>query len=59
MPMRLAAGNTIRKPSLKELKEYAIECSILKVAPFRKNVQNVLNGGLPDFWRNGFSEDTA
>ncbi len=55
--MRIAAGNTHQEAELKGVEEYAIECSILKVA-VSEDVQNCADEGIQIFGGMGFSEDT-
>jgi len=55
--MRLAAGNTHQEAELKGVEEYAIECSILKVA-VSEDVQNCADEGIQIFGGMGFSEET-
>jgi alkylation response protein AidB-like acyl-CoA dehydrogenase len=55
--MREAAGNTHQEAELKGVEEYAIECSILKVA-VSEDVQNCADEGLQIFGGMGFSEET-
>ncbi|OUR93345.1 acyl-CoA dehydrogenase [Flavobacteriales bacterium 34_180_T64] len=55
--MREAAGNTHQKAELKGVEEYAIECSILKVA-VSEDVQNCADEGIQIFGGMGFSEET-
>ena len=55
--MRLAAGNTHQEAELKGVEEYAIECSILKVA-VSEDVQNTTDEGIQIFGGMGFSADT-
>ena len=54
---RIAAGNTHQEAELKGVEEYAIECSILKVA-VSEDVQNCADEGIQIFGGMGFSEDT-
>ena len=54
---RVAAGNTHQEAELKGVEEYAIECSILKVA-VSEDVQNCADEGIQIFGGMGFSEDT-
>lgn len=55
--MRIAAGNSHQEAELKGVEEYAIECSILKVA-VSEDVQNCADEGIQIFGGMGFSEDT-
>ncbi|MFD1064204.1 acyl-CoA dehydrogenase family protein [Winogradskyella litorisediminis] len=55
--MRVAAGNTHQEAELKGVEEYAIECSILKVA-VSEDVQNCADEGIQIFGGMGFSEET-
>ncbi len=55
--MREAAGNTHQEAELKGVEEYAIECSILKVA-VSEDIQNCADEGLQIFGGMGFSEET-
>jgi alkylation response protein AidB-like acyl-CoA dehydrogenase len=55
--IRVAAGNTHQEAELKGVEEYAIECSILKVA-VSEDVQNCADEGIQIFGGMGFSEDT-
>ena len=55
--LRIAAGNTHQEAELKGVEEYAIECSILKVA-VSEDVQNCSDEGIQIFGGMGFSEDT-
>ena len=52
-----AAGNTHQEAELKGVEEYAIECSILKVA-VSEDVQNCADEGIQIFGGMGFSEET-
>ena len=54
---REAAGSTHQEAELKGVEEYAIECSILKVA-VSEDVQNCTDEGIQIFGGMGFSEDT-
>ena len=54
--MREAAGNTHQEAELKGVEEYAIECSILKVA-VSEDVQNCTDEGVQIFGGMGFSAD--
>jgi hypothetical protein len=55
--MREAAGNSHQEAELKGVEEYAIECSILKVA-VSEDVQNTADEGIQIFGGMGFSADT-
>lgn len=55
--MRIEAGNTHQEAELKGVEEYAIECSILKVA-VSEDIQNCADEGIQIFGGMGFSEDT-
>lgn len=55
--MRVAAGNSHQEAELKGVEEYAIECSILKVA-VSEDVQHAADEGIQIFGGMGFSEDT-
>ncbi|NNC69411.1 MAG: acyl-CoA dehydrogenase [Flavobacteriaceae bacterium] len=55
--IRQAAGNTHQEAELKGVEEYAIECSILKVA-VSEDVQNCADEGIQIFGGMGFSEET-
>lgn len=55
--LRQAAGNSHQKAELKGVEEYAIECSILKVA-VSEDVQNCADEGIQIFGGMGFSEET-
>ncbi|MCF1191977.1 acyl-CoA dehydrogenase family protein [Mangrovimonas sp. AS39] len=55
--LRLQAGNSHQEAELKGVEEYAIECSILKVA-VSEDVQNCADEGIQIFGGMGFSEDT-
>ena len=55
--MRQAAGNSHQEAELKGVEEYAIECSILKVA-VSEDVQNCADEGIQIFGGMGFSKDT-
>lgn len=55
--IRVAQGNTHQEAELKGVEEYAIECSILKVA-VSEDVQNCADEGIQIFGGMGFSEDT-
>lgn len=54
---RLAEGNSHQDAELKGVEEFAIECSILKVA-VSEDVQNCADEGIQIFGGMGFSEDT-
>ena len=54
---RQAEGNSHQEAELKGVEEYAIECSILKVA-VSEDVQNCSDEGIQIFGGMGFSEDT-
>lgn len=54
---RLAEGNSHQDAELKGVEEFAIECSILKVA-VSEDVQNCADEGVQIFGGMGFSEDT-
>ncbi len=54
---REAAGASHQEAELKGVEEYAIECSILKVA-VSEDVQNCSDEGIQIFGGMGFSEDT-
>lgn len=54
---REAAGASHQEAELKGVEEYAIECSILKVA-VSEDVQNCADEGIQIFGGMGFSEDT-
>jgi alkylation response protein AidB-like acyl-CoA dehydrogenase len=54
---REASGATHQESELKGVEEYAIECSILKVA-VSEDVQNCADEGIQIFGGMGFSEDT-
>ena len=54
--MREAAGNTHQEAELKGVEEYAIECSILKVA-VSEDVQSCTDEGVQIFGGMGFSAD--
>ncbi|MDA6072525.1 acyl-CoA dehydrogenase family protein [Flavobacterium sp. AC] len=54
---REAEGTTHQEAELKGVEEYAIECSILKVA-VSEDVQNCADEGIQIFGGMGFSEDT-
>ncbi|WP_179339631.1 acyl-CoA dehydrogenase family protein [Winogradskyella ludwigii] len=55
--MREAAGNSHQEAELKGVEEYAIECSILKVA-VSEDVQSAADEGIQIFGGMGFSEET-
>lgn len=55
--MRIASGNSHQEAELKGVEEYAIECSILKVA-VSEDVQACSDEGIQIFGGMGFSEDT-
>lgn len=55
--LRKAKGNTHQEAELKGVEEYAIECSILKVA-VSEDVQICADEGIQVFGGMGFSEDT-
>lgn len=55
--LRESAGNTHQEAELKGVEEYAIECSILKVA-VSEDVQNCTDEGIQIFGGMGFSADT-
>lgn len=55
--LRQKAGNTHQEAELKGIEEYAIECSILKVA-VSEDVQNCADEGIQIFGGMGFSEET-
>ncbi len=55
--LRVEAGNTHQEAELKGVEEYAIECSILKVA-VSEDIQNCSDEGIQIFGGMGFSEDT-
>ena len=55
--IRQAAGNSHQEAELKGVEEYAIECSILKVA-VSEDVQNCADEGIQIFGGMGFSEET-
>jgi alkylation response protein AidB-like acyl-CoA dehydrogenase len=55
--LREAAGNTHQEAELKGVEEYAIECSILKVA-VSEDVQACADEGIQIFGGMGFSEET-
>ena len=55
--IRMNEGNTHQEAELKGVEEYAIECSILKVA-VSEDIQNCADEGIQIFGGMGFSEDT-
>lgn len=55
--IRVANGNTHQEAELKGVEEYAIECSILKVA-VSEHVQQTSDEGIQIFGGMGFSADT-
>ena len=55
--MRMADGNSHQEAELKGVEEYAIECSILKVA-VSEDIQNCSDEGIQIFGGMGFSADT-
>ena len=55
--MREASGNTHQEAELKGVEDYALECSILKVA-VSEDVQNCADEGIQIFGGMGFSEET-
>ncbi|MBT8279381.1 MAG: acyl-CoA dehydrogenase family protein [Bacteroidia bacterium] len=55
--LRQASGNSHQEAELKGVEEYAIECSILKVA-VSEDVQNCADEGIQIFGGMGFSEET-
>lgn len=55
--IRKSEGNTHQEAELKGVEEYAIECSILKVA-VSEDIQNCSDEGIQIFGGMGFSEDT-
>jgi alkylation response protein AidB-like acyl-CoA dehydrogenase len=55
--LRMESGNTHQEAELKGVEEYAIECSILKVA-VSEDVQNCADEGIQIFGGMGFSEET-
>ncbi|HEX8561505.1 MAG TPA: acyl-CoA dehydrogenase family protein [Flavobacterium sp.] len=54
---RVAAGSSHQEAELKGVEEFAIECSILKVA-VSEDIQNCSDQGIQIFGGMGFSEDT-
>jgi alkylation response protein AidB-like acyl-CoA dehydrogenase len=55
--IREASGNSHQEAELKGVEEYAIECSILKVA-VSEDVQNCADEGIQVYGGMGFSEET-
>ena len=55
--LRMAEGNSHSEAELKGVEEYAIECSILKVAA-SEDIQNCSDEGIQIFGGMGFSADT-
>ncbi len=55
--LRMAAGNSHQEAELKGVEEYAIECSILKVA-VSEDVQNCSDEGIQIYGGMGFSDET-
>ncbi|MBX2829147.1 MAG: acyl-CoA dehydrogenase family protein [Flavobacteriaceae bacterium] len=55
--IRTSEGNTHQEAELKGVEEYAIECSILKVA-VSEDIQNCSDEGIQIFGGMGFSADT-
>ncbi len=55
--MRVQQGNSHQEAELKGVEEYAIECSILKVA-VSEDIQNCADEGIQIFGGMGFSADT-
>ena len=55
--LRMEAGNSHQEAELKSVEEYAIECSILKVA-VSEDIQNCADEGIQIFGGMGFSADT-
>lgn len=55
--IRKSDGNSHQEAELKGVEEYAIECSILKVA-ISEDIQNCTDEGIQIFGGMGFSEDT-
>ncbi|MDT8346256.1 MAG: acyl-CoA dehydrogenase family protein [Flavobacteriaceae bacterium] len=55
--IRLAEGNSHQEAELKGVEEYAIECSILKVA-VSEDIQHCSDEGIQIFGGMGFSKDT-
>ena len=54
---RVAEGTTHQEAELKGVEEFAIECSILKVA-VSEDIQNCVDEGIQIYGGMGFSEDT-
>src|SRR5690606_37747627 len=54
--IRIASGNDHQEAELKGVEEYAIECSILKVA-VSEDVQNCTDEGIQIFGGMGYSAD--
>ncbi len=55
--IRVASGNSHQEAELKGVEEFAIECSILKVA-VSEDIQNCSDEGIQIFGGMGFSKDT-
>ncbi len=55
--LRVSDGNTLHEAELKGVEEYAIECSLLKVA-VSEDLQHVTDEGIQIFGGMGFSSDT-
>jgi alkylation response protein AidB-like acyl-CoA dehydrogenase len=55
--LRIVAGNSHQEAELKGVEEYAIECSILKVA-VSEDIQSCADEGIQIFGGMGFSEET-
>jgi len=55
--IRISEGNSHQQAELKGVEEFAVECSILKVA-VSEDVQNCTDEGIQIFGGMGFSEDT-
>jgi len=55
--LRMEGGNTHQEAELKSVEEYAIECSILKVA-VSEDAQNCFDEGIQIYGGMGFSADT-
>lgn len=55
--LRVASGNSHQEAELKGVEEYAIECSILKVA-VSEDVQNCADEGIQIYGGMGYSADT-
>ncbi len=55
--LRVEAGNSHQEAELKGVEEYAIECSILKVA-VSEDIQNCADEGIQIYGGMGFSEET-